>query len=263
MRRKTLIVVASVGALLIVALLLARVWLMRDTTAPVSLDRVVEDYRGETPATASAPPTANGRIPMPGVYTYATSGQEQASVLGTSRHVYPAVTSIAIRATRCGFHQTWIALDKRVEEWTFCRRGDGLKPQRFRDVHSFYGHDDDRTYACRGDGVFPLQVREGVQTFSCKTDSTTRTDRVRTIGREPLRVGGSSVDTVHLRDRITLMGETTTEVPGTTDWWLDAETGLPIQIRVEIEDATDTPIGKQAQYEERYELKLRSLTPES
>jgi hypothetical protein len=262
MRRKTLIVIASVGALLVAALLFVRAWLVRDDTAPVSLDKVVQDYRGETSAAATTTLPANVKIPDPGVYTYATTGKEQTSLLGTSTHDYPDPTSIAIRATGCGFQQTWTALDKRVEEWTVCKQPGGLKPQTFRDVHSFYGRDDDRTYRCSGDGVFPLKMGGGEQTFTCRTDSTTRTDRVRAVGREPLSVDGATVDTIHLRDRVTLTGSTTTDTPGTTDWWLAPDTGLPIRVRVSIKDASDTPIGKKAQYEESFELQLQSLKPQ-
>jgi hypothetical protein len=111
--------------------------------------------------------------------------------------------------------------------------------------------------------VFPLKPGGGEQTFTCKSDSTTRTDRVRVVGREPLAVGGTTVDTIHLRDRVTLTGSTTTDTPGTTDWWLDPRTGLPVRIRVSIEDASDTPIGKKAQYEEAFELRLQSLEPQA
>lgn len=262
MRRKTLIVIASVGAFLVAALLFVRAWVVRDDTAPVSLDKVVQDYRGQTSPAATTALPSDVKIPDPGVYIYATTGGEQTSLLGTSKHDYPAQTSIAVRATDCGFRQTWTALDKRVEEWAFCKQPDGLKPQTFRDVHSFYGRDDDRTYQCSGDGVFPLKPGGGEQTFTCKTDSTTRTDRVRVVGREPVDVGGTTVDAIHLRDRITLTGSTTTETPGATDWWLEPRTGLPVRIRVAIKDASDTPIGKQAQYEEAFELRLQSLEPQ-
>jgi hypothetical protein len=76
-------------------------------------------------------------------------------------------------------------------------------------------------------------------------------------------VDGTTVDAIHLRDRVTLTGSTTTETPGMTDWWLDPETGLPLRIRVAIKDASDTPIGKKAQYEEAFELRLQSLKPQS
>jgi hypothetical protein len=263
MRRKTLIAIASAGALLIAALLFVRAWLVRDDTAPVAVSKVVQDYRGETSAAATTTLPAGVRIPDQGVYEYATTGGEQTRLLGTSKHDYPDPTTIAIRASDCGYTQTWTALDKRVEEWTFCKQPDGLQPRSFRDVHSFYGRDDDRTYECTGDGVFPLKPRDGEQTFTCKTDSTTRVDRIRVVGREPLTVDGTTVDTIHLRDRVTLSGSTATDTPGTADWWLDPETGLPIRIRVAIKDASDTPIGKKAQYEESFDLKLQSLKPQS
>jgi len=261
MRRKTLIVIASVGAFLVAALLFVRAWLVRDDTEPVSLDKVVQDYRGDTSTAAATTLPADVKIPQQGVYTYTTKGSEQTQLLGTSKHEYPNPTTIAIRATDCGYRQTWTALDKRIEEWTFCKRPDGLQPQSFRDVHSFYGRDDDRTYECTG-GLFPLTAGAGEQTFTCKTDSTTRSDRVRVVGREAVKVDGTTVDAIHLRDRVTLTGSTTTQTPGTTDWWLDPETGLPIRVRVAIEDKSDTPIGKQAEYEESFDLQLQSLQPQ-
>lgn len=260
MRRKTLIGIASVGALLIAALLLGRTWLVRDDTAPVAVEKVVEDYRGQTPAAATTKLPMGVRIPDAGVYEYATTGSEETTLLGTSRHEYPAITTIAIRATDCGFAQTWTALDKRVEEWTLCKDADALTPRRLRDVHSFYGRTDDRTYACGG-GVLPLKPGDSEQRIVCATDSTTRTDRVRAVGRDAIHVGDTSVEAVHVRDRYTLQG--TTDGSGTIDWWLDADTGLPIRIVTGNDSKTDTPIGKRAPYRERFDLKLRSLTPQS
>jgi hypothetical protein len=263
MRRKLLIATAAVLVLVVAAVVVVRFWLTRDDTAPVAVDQVVKDYRdGATTPTATTPQARAGG-PAAGVYAYTTTGGEQTTILGTSHHDYPAVTTIAIRPTDCGYTQTWTALDKRSETWTMCKRDDGLQPQSLRDVHSFYAHTDDRRYACTGDAVFPLERSVGEQTVRCATsgsDATTMTEVAHVAGRERIDVGGTTVDAVHVHIAQTLTGET--KGTGTVDWWLEPKTGLLVRAQVANQSTSATPIGKDAPYEEQFTLKLRALTPQ-
>jgi hypothetical protein len=258
MRRKTLIVIASVGAFLVAALLFARAWIVRDDTSPVDVAQVVEQYRGETSAAATTPAPTRTDVPEAGVYEYATKGFEEADLLGGSRHDYPDRTTIAIVATECGFDQTWTALDKRRESWNLCRERDGLRPTRFADVHSFYGRTDDRSYECSG-GQWPLDAGGPAATITCTREGVSRTDRVRAVGAEGLEVDGRKVATIHLRVRTRMQG--TTDGSATFDWWLDRATGLPVRVTADVSNKSDTPIGTRAGYTERYELNLVSLEP--
>jgi hypothetical protein len=258
MRRKPLIWLAAGGAVVLAALLLFRGWITRDTTAPVSVAKVVKEYKGERTATTVLP--AGAKIPQAGVYTYATTGFEKTDLLGGSRHDYPAQTTIAIRPSGCGFEQTWTALDKRSEAWTYCALAHAIRPTAFHDVHNFYAHNDDRTYACAG-GELPLRADGDPVTITCTKKGTTRVDHVKPVGADQLEVGGTKVDTIHLRTQTRMSGSTVGTA--TFDDWLDAQTGLPIRITADVDNKSDTPIGTKVHYTERYELTLSSLKPAS
>jgi hypothetical protein len=248
---------AAGGAVVLVAALLARSWLLRDDTAPVSVTNVVKTYRGERTATTRLP--AGVTIPQAGVYAYVTDGFEKADLLGGSRHDYPSRTTITIRPQGCGYRQTWTALDKRVEAWTFCALAPSRRPTSFRDVHSFYGRSDDRTYACGG-GALPLRAEGPPATIACRRDGVQRIDRVRAVGDAPMTVGRRTVATVHLRTTTRMTGST--EGTATFDQWLDRATGLLVRVTADVVNRSDTPIGTKVGYTERYTLQLSSLEPQ-
>jgi hypothetical protein len=238
-----------------------RSWVLRDRTEPVSVDRVVNRFRGETQPTTTTPALpAGARVPAAGVYAYATTGFEQAELLGTSRHAYPASTALTVVPGGCGFTSTWQPLDKRSERWTTCAGPGTLTPTRFDDVHSFFGRTDQRSYACTGGPIaLSADARPRATTRTCAKPGTTRTDRVRVVGDERLTVGGAEVDTVHVHTERRTTGAT--RGGGTTDSWLVRATGLPVRVVVANDNRTDTPIGKPVHYVERYRLELESLEP--
>jgi hypothetical protein len=247
---------AAAGAVVLAGLLLFRSWITRDTTEPVSVDKVVKEYKVQRTATTVLP--AGAHVPKAGVYTYASDGFEKTDLLGGSRHDYPAQTTIAIRPTACGFEQTWTALDKRSESWTYCAQPGAIRPTAFHDVHNFYAHNDDRTYTCTG-GAIPLKADGDPVTITCAKKGTTRVDHVKPIGAQRIGVGGTSVDVVHLRTSTRMSGSTVGTA--TFDSWLDAQTGLPIRITADVDNKSDTPIGTKVHYREQYRLGLSSLQP--
>lgn len=225
---RRLLAVAGLLALLAAAVLGARAWMLRDTTDPIPVAEVV--------AQAAAEPDTR-------VYAYDTTGFEEASVLGTSRHDYPATTTITIARSGCGVSAHWQALDLRGERWQLC---DGA-PVRLDDLHAFFGRTDDRTYRCEGERL----------AFTCAREGTTRRDRGRELGVEQVEVGGRPVPARHLRYRSTMRGET--RGTGTVDLWLAVDGGVPLRVVATNASETDTPIGTDAGYRERFELRLRSL----
>jgi hypothetical protein len=254
MRRRSVVWLAATGVVLLAVLFGVRSWLLRDRTDPVDVDRVVERYRDAPAATAPR----RDDVPAAGVYEYATTGGEQAELLGTSRHDYPATTTITIVPGGCGFTATWEALDLRSERWTLCRDGDALRPVRFDDGHAFYGRTDRRTYRCSG-GALALEPGADPAAIDCARDGTTRTDRVRDAGTATVDVGDRTVATIRLRIATTMRGET--EGTATVDLWLARDTGLPVRVRADVANKSDTPIGTQVSYRERYDLRLRALRP--
>ena len=262
MRRRPVVWLAATGAILLGGLLGVRSWVLRDRTEPISVDRAIDRFRGEdgggAPGRAPLRLPAGVRIPAAGVYEYDTTGGERADLLGTSRHDYPETTAVTVVPGGCGFSAQWQALDLRSERWSFCAGRGALRPTRFEDVHSFYGRTDTRSYRCSG-GALALTPRADPATVVCARDGTTRTDRVRTLGAERVRVGGEDVAAVHLRVATTMAGKT--DGTGTVDLWLARAGGLPVRVRANVDNQSVTPIGKRVRYRERYELRLRSLRP--
>ena len=77
------------------------------------------------------------------------------------------------------------------------------------------------------------------------------------IGREARTVGGTAVDTVHVRQSVNDavdMGE-----QSTVDWYLD-DHGLPIYVTATKRSKSTSPIGP-VLYQEHYTLTLESLAP--
>ncbi len=229
-KTRTLAIVGGVLVVLVLAAVGGRAWVLRDTTEPVSVDRVLDRSRDKDGAR---------------VYAYATRGFEEATVLGTVRHDYPATTTITVASGGCGVSLLWEALDRRSERWTVC---DGA-PRELTDVHSFFGRTDERAYACRGTA----------SAFTCRHEETTRTDRARELPDETLRVDGRPVATRHLRYESRMRGAT--RGTATYDLWLARDGGPPVRVVADVSNETDTPIGTAAKYRERVELRLRSATP--
>jgi hypothetical protein len=230
--RIVLALAAGLAVLAAAAALGARAWLLRDTTTPIDVARVVER--------ASASPGAR-------VYAYDTRGFEEATALGAQRHDYPATTTLTVAAEGCGTSLRWEALDRRSERWLIC---DGA-PVRLDDVHAFFGRTDERSYRCSADPAG----------FRCAIDGTERTDRVEDLGRVRVEIAGETVPARRLRLRTTMRGDTAGT--GTIDLWLALDAPLPLRVVAANRSTTGTPIGTDADYRERFELRLRSLEPVS
>jgi hypothetical protein len=128
--------------------------LFEDTTTPIEVAEVVDDFREDGGSTAAAE-----ALPVAGVYRYATEGGEEVDALGGTRHDYPLETTITVTPTDCGVRFRWDALEERYEVWELCGTGGALSIVEYTSFHRFFGQPDRQHYACAVAGeVLPATI---------------------------------------------------------------------------------------------------------
>jgi hypothetical protein len=246
-------IAAVIAAALIGAAALLRYLVLRDTSSPVSVEEALEQA-GRTPR---EPGRVNGvRVPAPGVYVYDTRGGESFEAFISASHRYPATTAISVRRGGCGVLMRWTVLEERETEWDLCPRRDGWRLRDYYEAHEFFGQRDERRYECPGGVAFLLR---GSWDYLCRFEETRDEFHGEVVGRETLRVGGSPVATIHVRDRDLLSGHE--QGSGSSESWYRIEDGMLIRRIVETSDRSPVPGGGSGTYSESYELRLRSVRP--
>jgi len=227
----------------------------RDSATPAEVGAAVSRFRGTT----TSPP--RGGLPAPGVYVYATSGYERIDALGGVRHAYPSRSTLTALPTSCGMRLRWDVLTSRSTAWDYCADARGLVRTGSAEVHRFYGRTERTTYACRrGWLLVPSRPRAGESwPIACTgSDGSRERGRGSVAGFETLRVGGTSVTTVHIRERSTLEGHIT----GTSaeDVWLRSSDRLPVRLVTTSRTSNPSLVGD-VHYVEQATLTLVSLAP--
>lgn len=243
--------VAAVAGVAAAALVGAWWFLLRDVAQPVSVDDAIAAYRVEK---------ENAVRPLPtGVYLFATDGSEETDALGGVTHRYPRTTTVTASAAPCGVRLRWDALRGRSTTWTVCTgTADWIARSRF-ERHTFFGVTDETTYACGRTQFRPAGDRPATSfTIDCSTGKATERGRGAVVGRETVRVGETSVPTVHVRTVTTFSGDTTGAA--TYEFWLARTTGLPVRIDMVSRTTSGSLIGD-VHYRERVSLRLTSLAP--
>lgn len=196
-------------------------------------------------------------MPEPGVYLYATTGTDSIDVLGGVHHDYPETTTITVTATDCGALQRWDVVAERWEEWQRCVAGSGVVEPGRVNYDEFFDVGEKHTYVCEGDPR-PLDAAAGTTwTRTCRKgdhqDSYTGT----VIGVEPVSIGGSEVQALHVRVEID-NGRASDHQ--STDAWYQLGTDLLLVRSTSNHTTNDTTYGL-VHYDEKYELRLTSLEP--
>lgn len=253
LRRRRRLIVAAVTAVVLAGVAVA-VWrvVLRDTATPATIEDALARYRaaakqGETP------------IP-PGVYVYGTTGSESISALGGTTHRYPPRSTITVTRAPCGLELRWDVLKTRSTTWTICVTGElaqGL--DGWVERHVFFGQADRTVWECSGSPWLADPAAIGTRTSHvCSGGDTTQGGTVDILGLVPLRVGGTTVETLHTRLRAEEDG--VARGPLVEERWVERETGLPVRIRYQVRTLNDSVIGDVV-FTERYELRLTSLEP--
>ena len=280
-RRSRRWLIAAGVALVVIAAggLIAWRLLFNDSTRALGVDEALERYRASTsvastttteavteaptstaPTASTLPPTS---LPTPGVYVYATVGQESVDALTGALHTYPAETTITVVPGGCGVRLRWAPLVERYEEWDLCQAPDGgLATTGYTSVHTFFGQNQIEHYTCPPGTVYlPHPGPPGTTwTTPCRLDDIEDTTVWTVVGMEPIAVGPTVVPAVHVHG-----ADVSTDPDGSTsrttiDLWLRSSDGLTLQ-RSETGASVNKTIVGDVHYQEHIELRLLDLQP--
>jgi hypothetical protein len=264
---------------------------LHDTATPVPVEVVLDDFRDTTRATiaptpaptpapvtspatttpaatspatttpaTTRPPAPPLALPEPGVYRYATAGNESIDALGGTEHVYPAETTITVTDDGCGVRLRWDLLAERYEEWHVCLV-DGrltLAPDGVQ-FHEFYGQTRTDIAACRHAVVLAPAPTPGTPTARDCTLADEPWHPVWTFtGSGTAHVDGSDVDTVTFEASIEVDDPEFWE--HTTVVWTVSTSGLPVSVDWHASSRNPSPLGGTV-YTETFTAELVSATP--
>jgi hypothetical protein len=251
-QQRLLIVLAGLVCLL---LALAGGWFafFRDTVEPASIDDALAAYRAQAEAGGT-------RIP-PGVYVYATDGNESIDALGGTTHEYPARSTITVTRADCGTALRWDVLQGRSTTWTQCTSEDGGEAlASVAETHRFFGRTEHTDYTCVDTLARPAQSEPGTTwKVACDTENGIVERGTGTVvAHAELPVGEGSVPVAQLRFETTFSDKTRGST--TREMWVERETGLPVRIVLRSTTVNASLLGD-VTYRERVQLDLVSLTP--
>ena len=177
--------VAAVGGAVVVGLLGAWWFLLRDVAEPATVGGAVTAYREQANNGSSSIP--------PGVYVYATDGSEQTDALGGVTHRYPRTSTVTVSGGPCGVRLRWDVLRGRSTTWTVCTGSNGWgERSQVRAPHVLRGHRQDDVRV-RGHAVPPGWRPAGHDVYRCVLDREGSEDGPgRIVGEEALDVGASA-----------------------------------------------------------------------
>lgn len=252
MARAGLVVGAAVAVLAVAG---GAAWfvLLRDTADPVTVEEAVTSFRTDTEPIPGVP------SPIPeGVYVYATDGYEKTDALTGATHRYPKRSTITARAADCGVGLLWRVLDGRSTKWAYCVTPEGWELASQDERHTFFGRTERTTYVCEDTPIRPAVSASVRWKVFCSTDAAEETGTAAVVGRERMRVGGTSITTEHIRKTTRFAGE----IRGTSrhDIWFDSRSGVPVKMVMVSRTTNDSPVGD-VHYDEEVSLRLISLAP--
>jgi len=151
----------------------------------------------------------------------------------------------------------------------FCRDGNDLIIKSVRNYQRWdFGSikvENTGDFTCDPPHRYPIGAPTGTATTgSCTggntavTGQVTITSRIEVAGREELRIAGTEVATVHLKQRDQLTGAQ--EGEAVIDWWFEVRTGLPVRVERTLRLGSASPIGT-VTYTEEGQGQLTSLKP--
>jgi hypothetical protein len=248
-RRRRLYWIVGGTVVLLAALGVGLYFAFRNTTTPVTADRVTSDLDGLV---------GDGTPGSPGVYAYATTGFEEVDAFGGGRHDYPPETFLTLRPEGCGTGIRWHPLEERFEEDVVCADG---SLDVINSYHEWFGVPDFSAWEC-SDGARTLpRGDETAWSFTCeKPGESEQVWEYRVVGEETIEVGGEPVETLHVVGTETITGRT---VGGSENHqWVLVGTLLPVRRTSVGENTTESAIGP-VRYNEEFEITLVSLEPRS
>jgi hypothetical protein len=227
----------------------------RTTATPVSLRDALRIYRKENSGRVVS--ALRAHLPVPGVYTYRTTGGESLSLMGLRRS-FPSRTTMIVDDTTCA-SVTWDPMVQHSEVTSVCPSTSGaLSVSRLVTHESIAGTTTTATINCPSPVyLVPPSVRPGQRwEGSCTQVSPAQTVGVGGVDLGPttIDVDGTRVPAEHTRLTLTFHGVEQGTNP--TDYWFSPATGLILREK-EAVDVTQSGV----HYLETMDTTLTSLTP--
>jgi len=269
-RRRALRIVALIAAVLVVVLIAAVVWFFvgREQASEVDTNEALEAFRSESNATAST--SASRDVPAPGVYTATVTGEESIGLPGFDESYGPNSPVTVTHGDGGCFSYRVDFNSHHWRAWTFCPSPTATFALTQMDgwtARSAPGFDLStyNTYACTEPADFwwdDPTTTDSPRTGTCvgtnDLDDGVTDDalRIEVVGSEPLTIGGARVNAIHLRSTESFSRDQTGQE--VDDWWVDADTGLPVRLTI---DSSLT--GGSGDYREKADVTLTSVTPKT
>jgi len=255
-RRWPWLVSGGIAVALAVAMIAAASFLLlRDTSTPIDVQEVVDEFReGETPSGSLE------GLPGPGVYVYSTEGFEEVDALAGTRHDYPPETTLTVAVAGCGVELRWEVLEERFESWELCPEGAGMRQPGYVSFHRFFGQPDTKSFVCTEESLaLPGVVAPGASwSTDCIAGSLREVTTYEIVGLEDLDVSGTAVPVVHILTATDVSGSSTGSSEG--QLWLSQDEGLPVRWTETTSTTSLSAIGP-VHYDETFLIELGSMEP--
>ena len=227
----------------------------RTVSSPVGLREALRIYRREQSGKMLA--TWRNRMPVPGVYTYRTSGGESLNLVGVARS-FPSSTSMIVADGRCA-NVSWVPITQHTESTTVCNTPNGaLTMPKLVTDESIAGSTTTSTIQCPASTyLLPPAARPG-QHWGATCSLANPAEKIMLAGHAmsptSMVVDGHSVSVVHTRVTLTFTGAEHGSNP--TDYWIVPSSGLIVR-----EQETVGVTQGSVHYTENMETTLTSLDP--
>jgi hypothetical protein len=260
-------IVGIVTVFVVVVGLVAGRYLFRSHPGAKSVDQALTQFR-RSGASASGGPSSS-QLPAPGVYAMTGTGSEKISFPpdsqadGSTMPVSVQLLDGSCFRWRVDYNEAY------WQDEDICHDGSDLSIRGFRNDQRWdFGDlkiDNTAEFTCDQPQGFPLTGPIGTSaTGRCSGGNTAEGGKTviasveEIVGRATLRVGTTSVGTVHLREKDRSSGAQTGEQ--LTDWWIDARTGLPVRVDRRYRLESPSPVGT-VTYTEDGHGQLEDMTP--
>jgi hypothetical protein len=252
------VTVGVLGVLFLLVAAAAGVWwfVLRSPGTPVGLGQALRLYR----ANQKGKGAKSAELPPPGVYRYRTTGSEHLSVGGIERG-FPRATEMIVTDGTCTT-MTWAPLEQHTEGVVACPTAGGAVA-----VHSFLSYEVIAGVATHsaircptGAWLLPPGARTGDRwRATCRSGRSPVALRGEVLGEGPLRVAGTTVPAIHLREVLTFTGAERGTNP--TDYWISATNGVILrQAETVTLNQSAGPLGT-VRYQEQMAIALSTLGP--
>jgi hypothetical protein len=260
--------IAGVAAVFVVAIgVVASSYVFRSHPGPKTINQALTQFR-RTGASADGG-ASSSQLPAPGVYAMSGTGSEKISFPPNSQ-ADGATMPVSVQLLGGGCFRWRVDYNQAYwQDEEMCHVGQDLVIRGFRNDQRWdFGNlkiDNTAQFTCDPPQGFPLTGPVGASgTGRCSGGNTAEggktviTSREEIVGRGALRVGATTVEAVHLQEKDRSTGAQTGDQ--TTDWWIDAQTGLPVRVDRSYRLDSPSPVGT-VTYTEEGHGQIEGMTP--